>query len=252
MTQITFHGLICSIVVNCDVDKKAALQGVLNELLNFKIFEGLSIQEIQDLCGSGEVVVSKHKQLLYSMGDVADSFGIVLSGAYKLSRLNPAGEDTIVHFCTPGDVIAAFIMPQERPVYPVSSYAMGPSRFLKIPRKVYLEKWKERPEIIFKIQSLLSSRFGSLQVQKTLTKAPLSVKIAHLLLDILNKCDEGESVLPLPLTRKEIADSLGASVESVIRIMSDWSKKGIIETHDQHIRVLKLDKIIEEMNYSNN
>lgn len=234
------------------MDKSAVLKGVLSELHNFKIFEGLSDQEIENLCGAGEVVVSRHKQKLYSMGDVAESFGIVLSGAYKLSRLNPAGEDTIVHFCTPGDVIAAFIMPQDRPLYPVSSYAMGPSRFLKIPKGVYLEKWKTRPDVLFRMQSLLSSRFGSLQAQKTLTKAPLSVKIAHLLLDILNKCEDGETVLPLPLTRKEIADSLGASVESVIRIMSEWSKNGIIETHDQHIRVLKLDKIIEEMNYTNN
>ena len=230
--------------------KNTALQGLLSELGNFKIFEGLTPFQIQDLCESGEIVLNKHRQVLYKMGDTAESFGIVLSGAYKLSRLSPSGDETIVHFCTPGDVIGAFIMPQPNPTYPVFSHAMGPSRFLKIPREVYLTKWKQQPEIIFKIQTLLSSRFGSLQAQKALLKAPLSAKIAHFLLDILNKCEEGESTLPLPLTRKEIADSLGASVESVIRIMSDWSKKGIIETHDQHIHVLKMDKLIEEMSFS--
>lgn len=219
----------------------------MSELLNFKVFEGYSADQLLDLCTSGEIIVSKHKQLLYQMGQKADSFGIVLSGAYKLSRPNPNGEDTIVHFSTPGDIIAAFIMAQPSPIYPVSSYAMGPSRFLKIPREVFLQKWKSQTDLIFKIQGLLSTRIGSLQTQKTLLKAPLSAKIAFLLIDILNKYEGDESTLPLPLTRKEIADSLGASVESVIRIMSDWSKKGIIETQDQQIKVLKLDKIIEEM-----
>jgi CRP-like cAMP-binding protein len=49
------------------------------------------------------------------------------------------------------------------------------------------------------------------------------------------------------MTRKEIANSLGASAESVIRIMSEWSKRGLIETHDQHIKLLQVNKIIEEM-----
>ena len=230
------------------LDKQSVLLSSLKELQNFKVFEGLSIDELSSLCEFGEIIVSKHKQPLFVFGEPADSFGVVLSGAFKLSRPSQRGEDTIVHFSTPGDVIAAFVMSQENPIYPVSSYAMGPSRFLKIPRKTFLHRWKERPDILFKVQSLLSHRIGSLQTQKTLIKAPLASKIAYLLIEILDKYDGEESIIPLPLTRKEIADSLGASVESVIRIMSDWSKKGLLETHGQQIKVLDLKKIIEELN----
>ncbi len=56
-----------------------------------------------------------------------------------------------------------------------------------------------------------------------------------------------QTIVPLPLTRKEIANTLGASVESVIRVMSEWSKQEIIETTDQQIRILKFEKIISEM-----
>jgi CRP-like cAMP-binding protein len=227
-------------------------QAAIGELLNFKIFEGFSSENLSQLCGAGEVIVSKHRQQLYQIGQKANSFGVVLSGAYKLSRPNPNGEDTIVYFSTPGDIIAAFIMPQPDPIYPISVHAMGPSRFLKIPREVFLNNWKLQPDLLFKIQGLLSCRFGNLQAQMTLAKAPLSSKIAFLLMDILKRYDGDDAVLYLPLTRQEIADSLGASVESVIRIMSDWSKSGIIETHDQKIKVLKLDKIVEKMSLNSN
>ncbi len=53
------------------------------------------------------------------------------------------------------------------------------------------------------------------------------------------------SVLPIPLTRQEIADSLGATVESVIRIMSSWSQQGIIRTMDRKIEILKMSSIID-------
>jgi len=51
--------------------------------------------------------------------------------------------------------------------------------------------------------------------------------------------------LPLPLTRKEIANTLGSSVEAVIRIMSEWSKEGIIQTIGKHIQILKPEKMIK-------
>ncbi len=228
----------------------SAIHAALSELENFKIFEGMSKEIITDLCSEGHIVVSNHREMLYKQGDRAESFGIVLSGAYKLFKLSPQGEETIVHFSTPGDIIGALIMPQPAPIYPVSSHSMGPSRFLKLSRGVFLEKWKHHQELILKMQGLLSLRMGVFHAQKVLMKAPLSTKIAHLLMDILNKSETSESTLPLPLTRKEIADSLGASVESVIRIMSDWSKRGIIITEDHQIKILKVSVLLEELEKS--
>lgn len=82
--------------------------------------------------------------------------------------------------------------------------------------------------------------------QRALGKASLSQKLAAQLINLLEKNPkENDMELPLPLTRKELADSLGATSESIIRIMSEWSKQGIIQTHDHHIRLLKPEKILE-------
>lgn len=232
------------------MSKKSVIDGILKELSNFNIFESLSLSAIKDLCEGCEVIVNDHRESIYSEGDIAHSFGIILSGAYKLTRLSPLGEEVILHFCVPGDAIAVFIMAQEKPVYPISVVAMGPSRFLKIPRNTYLKRWKEKPDVIFKVQSLLSTRFGSIHAQKVLAKAPLKTKIAFLLIDILNKSEQNSTILPLPLTRKEIADSLGVTTESVIRVMSEWSKTGFIETIDTNIKILRMDELIKEMSYS--
>lgn len=230
------------------MEKFNALKSALVEAIQFPIFSGLSLDDLEGLCQSGQVVVSSHRDKVFQFNDPADYFGFVLSGAYKLSRPTPAGDEIIVHFTTPGDFVAAFIMAQPKPVFPVTVTAMGPSRFVKIPRSVFLSAWKNRPELILKIQSELSSRMGQMHTQKALQKAPLSAKVAALLMELVERhANQNEMIVPLPLTRKEIADSLGASVESVIRIMSDWSKRGLIQTSDQNIKIIKPEQIILEM-----
>lgn len=223
-----------------------ALQAALNELHTFPLFSGYTRDELMYLCEGGRIQVTEHRDQLFSAGDPALSFGVVIYGAYKLCRPSPMGEDVIMHFSTPGDVVAAFIMGQPHPIYPISAVSMGNSRYLKIPQQNYLERWTKKPELILRIQSLLFQRMTILQDQKAFTKAPLNQKVAALLMQLLDRNTREEGMfLPLPLTRKEIADSLGASVESVIRVMSDWSKQGYIQTTGQQIEVCRPDKLIE-------
>ncbi len=229
-------------------DTQKSLKSALAELSQFSIFQGFSSAAIESLCHEGQVIFSPHRETLFRFGEEAHFFGMVMSGAYKLSRATPQGDDAIVHFTTVGDVVGAFIMAQEKPCYPVSVTAMGPSRFLKIPRQNYLRDWKQHSDLILRIQNLLSTRMSQMHSQKALIKAPLAAKVAALIVDLLHRHEDSEAlVLPLPLTRREIADNLGASVESVIRVMSEWSKQGFIQTTDQQIRILKLEKVIDQI-----
>ncbi|MGZ5278457.1 MAG: Crp/Fnr family transcriptional regulator [Pseudobdellovibrionaceae bacterium] len=218
----------------------------LAEIERFPAFEGLSREKICRLLSGGSMQASKHRDVLYRSGDEAHSCALVLRGAYKLIRSSARGDDVIMYFSSPGDVVAALIMPQPQAVYPVSVVSMGPSLVWKIPRKIYFDEWMKDPEITMRIQNLLFNRMSLLQDEKTMNKSPLSRKVAFLLLQLMERYSaEEEKILPIPLTRKEIADSLGSTVESVIRIMSDWSHQGIVKTHDQYIEILEPSKVVE-------
>ena len=57
-------------------------------------------------------------------------------------------------------------------------------------------------------------------------------RLARVLQDVLRRGRNGEGPLyvPVPLTRQDFADMVGARVETVIRIMSRWQKDGLIGT----------------------
>lgn len=224
------------------------IDGALSELKAFPLFSGLSDDLIFELCENSSVKAHKHKDQIFTYGNVALHFGVVLSGAYKLTRVSPVGEESVIHFSSPGDVVAALIMSQEKPIYPVTVKAMGPSRILLIPRETYNKSWLKNPTLIIQVQSLLSTRMNRLQNQKIMQRAPLQSKVAALLLQLVSKDNlQQELEVPLPLTRKEIADTLGVTVESVIRVMSDWVKKEYISTNDQNIKILKPDLLIKQV-----
>ncbi len=86
---------------------------------------------------------------------------------------------------------------------------------------------------------------SNLQDDKTFFSAPLKTRLVMLLTRYLDKsANETSRALVLPLTRQEIADSLGVAVESVIRIISDWSHHGIIKTNDRMIEIINFEELV--------
>jgi CRP/FNR family transcriptional regulator len=58
-------------------------------------------------------------------------------------------------------------------------------------------------------------------------------RVARLFLTLAERLGhkrDGEIFLPLPLSRQDIADLVGTTIETAIRIMSRWQKEGVVET----------------------
>lgn len=217
----------------------------LRELASFPLFEGIAGEALNDVLVGGAPRSYKHRETLYRAGDPAEGFSVVLAGAFKLIRPTPRGDELIVYFATPGDVIGALLMGKPNSLYPITAKAMGPSRVYSIPRSTFQRSWAANALLQQRLNAFLYTRMSLIQDEKALARAPLNRRIAGLLLQLLERSShEGEQILPLPLTRQEIADSLGVAVESVIRVMSDWSHRGMIRTNDRQIEILRPDQII--------
>lgn len=81
-------------------------------------------------------------------------------------------------------------------------------------------------------------------------RAPQDGQNPRRLQEKATKCSFGQDshlALKNPWAKREIADAVGSSVESIIRIMSEWSKNGFVATNEQQITILRTDKIINLM-----
>lgn len=218
---------------------------LINILQRYPLFCDLSQRDLVPLIAGHRFKNVQHHEALYSVGDPALSFAVVLSGAFKLVRPTPRGEDAIMYFAIPGDIIGALVMLKANTNYPVSAIAMGHSTVIILSRAIYREAWLSSQTVQTKLNAMLYSRMCILQDEKANQKLPLQQRIASLFIKTLDRQPQaGDSRLPIPLTRQEIADAVGASVESVIRSMSEMSQAGLIKTEDKHIEILDTEKLI--------
>lgn len=221
-------------------------QNDFNNVCSLPVFAQLAKHDIDKLLLGSASKTLRHRDVLYRMGETAETFALVTKGALKLVKLLPSGENVIMSFAAPGDFIAILIMSRQANAYPITAVAMGASSVLQIPRQTYLSEWTTRPLVLERVNQLIFSRMTEIQEQKALGKASLAQKVASQIVSLIERFgDENGTILLMPLTRQEIADSVGASVESVIRIMSQWTQQGILRTSEQHLEIIRMDLIAE-------
>lgn len=205
---------------------------------NLPIFEHVEPRVYSLMIEGGSVIEVKHREQLFNADDLASHFAIVLTGGFKLVRPTVDGDSIIMQFASPGDMIGVLLMNNQNSRYPVSAISMGHSTVFKIPRETYKKNWLGNTFIQTKLNSLLATWMSRMQADKGMAKSSLPEKIANLLLRLTNSPDSSCLEVPVPLTRQEIADSVGASVESVIRVMSEWNHSGVIKSQKNKLFIM--------------
>ncbi len=123
---------------------------------------------------------------------------------------------------------------------------------LCLPRLDYLALLKRFPPMPLQIIELLRKRLGEAhQVIRGLAAERVEARVARLLFKLADKTGvpgEGGVRLGLQLTRQDIADMVGCTLETAIRILSRWQKDRLIKTQEGMITILnrrELGRLVE-------
>jgi CRP-like cAMP-binding protein len=105
-----------------------------------------------------------------------------------------------------------------------------------LPRRDYFELMERNPEFtralmreLTKLVLALTRKLEEVRGQR------VDVRIAQLFLTLAERMGESEgdgTVIHIRLTRQEIADLVGTTVESAIRVLSRWGREGLVITRD--------------------
>jgi len=203
----------------------------------FEIFRGFDSETIERLLTGWRREENSHRDLIFKAGQTAEEFGLVISGCYKIYK--PSAQNSTFCFARRGELIAALLMSHHVQKYPVQIESVGDSVLIRLPRSTYLDSWLSHPGLMERVQTSIQQR--CLRFHGVLAHQRLSLKsrLAALLLSYAEG-EEGESSLRIafPLTRKDLSQMVGAEIESVIRIMSQWEKNMIISTRASRVVIL--------------
>ncbi len=161
-------------------------------------------------------------------------FHFVLGGRVKIVKAGADGRDVILEIFGPGDPVGAIAAYEERD-FPASAVALEPSSLLSVPRREFFALLATNPDLARGLLLGLTRRMVALTRKLAERSSRVEYRIARLFLTLADRVGRGEEGgvgIPVVLSRQEIADMVGTTQETAIRIMSRWGKEKLILTRE--------------------
>lgn len=217
------------------------MSSTTNKLLkSCSIFQDLHDEELNSLIKECNILNPKRGEILFSAGYPASHVFIVLMGSTKLIQANPDGKERIVHFMFRGDMFGAAVV-MNGGFYPVSAKALEQSSILSIQKNIFSDIFLKHPIIGKVLISQMGERIMQAHHDRVNAYDSVEKRTAAFFLEILKKSRSlmGQTKrISIPLTRQDIADRIGSTVETVIRTLSQWEKDQFINSAEKYIDIL--------------
>ncbi|MFZ5998695.1 MAG: Crp/Fnr family transcriptional regulator [Nitrospirota bacterium] len=135
--------------------------------------------------------------------------------------------------------------------YPANAIAMEDAVVSKIARPHLLRIIDRFPSVMYGITANLGERIrDSHEMLKNIALERVEARIAALILKLADKAgvptNNGEKAIAMRLTKQDIAEMVGTTVETSIRIMSRFRKSGFIDDDSGRI-VVKEPKALQSI-----
>lgn len=208
-------------------------QPVFELLSRTPIFRRLEVEDRERIAAVSRVAAYSKGDVIFSEGDPAEFFYVVASGRVKVSKLTKSGKEIILEIFGIGDPLGAVAMYKGFP-FPASAVALEDTLCILIPRKRFFELLEAHPTLVRGLLLGLTTRLVELTGRLAdLTATRVEARLARAFLkmaDQMGRDDPRGRFIPLALSRQELADLTGTTIETAIRVMSRWKKEGIVLT----------------------
>jgi CRP-like cAMP-binding protein len=215
-----------------------SIEQILRETPSFRRLSAEDRQRVASVArlkgyAKGDVIFAEQQpsEFFYSIG----------SGRVKIVKTLPGGKDVILEVFGAGEPLGAVAVYEGRP-FPASAIAIEESSCILIPRAAFFVLLEQHPTLVRGILSGLTLRLIELTKRLAeLSGGRVEARFARLFMKLardMGRPGERGTFVALPLSRQELADMTGTTIETCIRIMSRWNKDDVVRTEKDGFTVL--------------
>lgn len=208
----------------------------LDLLARTPIFKRLKRDDLERIAAVSHVGRFDRGDTIFSEGDPPDAFYVVTSGRVKIAKLTPAGKEIILEIFGVGDPLGAVAAYEGFP-FPASASALEPTTCVLVPRQSFFQLLEQHPSLVRGLLLGLTSRLLELTNRLAeLTGTKVEFRLARLFLkmaDDMGRSRATGAYIPIALSRQELADLTGTTIETAIRVMSRWHKQNLVLTEQE-------------------
>jgi len=211
------------------------------------LFNLLSDRERRKIAGEVVETCYKKGEYIFREGDPADTFHILKSGSVKCVKTSPDGKEVTMKVLMPGDLFCCDAAVLDGAVHPGCAQPMGDVRVLALSKKAYFAMLRRNPDAAMEVIQYLGKRLHEAQENaKVLALNPADQRLASLLANLAARTGVQESGgirLTVRLTRQDLANMVGITVETAIRVMSRFKRQRLVSGMAKNLMILDLAKL---------
>jgi CRP-like cAMP-binding protein len=210
-------------------------------LSTMEIFKGLPASQLAEL--EKRAVEKKYPKgsSIFLEGDPAENVWLVKEGHVKAVVHTPQGKDLTICMVGANNMFGScccFGTSQ----YPCHSIAETDVTVLAFPMRDFLPLLDKYPQMSRSVVEGLSKRLRQSKDMQTFEQESVEKRILHVLIQLV-----GEFGTTIPLTRREIAEMAGTTVETCIRTFSTLEEAELVSSARGKITVHNLQDLMDRL-----
>lgn len=186
-------------------------------------------------------------QHLFDVGDPFTSIYAVRSGSVKICAIEPDGEEHVVGFYLPGELVGLDAIGRQN--HSNAARALETSSFCEIPYSQITTLSRQIGNLQAHMYQLLSHEIREDQeLQLLLSKKNAEERIASFLFNLAERYRARKlsaTSFRLPMVRTDIANYLGLAVETTSRIFTRLQQQNIIKVSGKEVEVLDQSRLCQ-------
>lgn len=211
------------------------------------VFNILNNQQLQELSQHKTCTIYKKGQYIFNENGLPQGLFCVTNGKIKLCTTGFDGKEQILRLANSGDILGyTALLSKER--YHCSAVALENSLICIIDKDFFYKSIQDNSQLLFEFLKKMGEDLKVADEQiVSLSQKNVRERMAEALLFLkatYGFAEDGQT-LNIILTREEIADYVGTSMESAIRLLSEFNHDGIVELIGKRIKIINLSKLIK-------
>jgi len=187
----------------------------------------------------------KKGEHIFRAGEPFESIYALRSGSIKSYQLNEQGEEHIIGFKMPGDLLG--LSGINGGTHLNSTQALEVSNICEIPFAQLENLGQQIPGLSHHLIEIMSKEIQEVQ-QKVAMCSMMSAEarlasILHIMAQRFKERGFSENEFHLSMSRTDIANMLGLAIETVSRVFSHLHEQGILNVKGKHIQILDQNRL---------
>jgi len=214
------------------------------------LFNAVTSNQRQALAERSFMAFAERGESIWRAGTPAQIAAIAGVGFVKMTRSTPQGMEVAVELLGPGQVFG-LLASIEGGIFPLTATAVTNCWYLKLPADIIRTTYEESNQFKDQMVRSISPRLRKAhEMMSRMSTGKVEQRIAATLLILVQsygtETEEGMHI-EVPLTRQDISEMAGTTVETTIRVMSRWQKEGLVTTRNQNITIVNPDALSESL-----